>query len=88
MMPDHANGIPTEKDANSVEVSTSAVTGSEICARCRKPRTKRGADGECLRCLVGFALMHAQGTEGDPGSFFQMPEHHSTSKTSFTGTSN
>ena len=64
MTPDHANGIPASKDANAVEASSPGVTGPEICARCRKPLTKRGADGECLRCLVGFALT-PEDTDGD-----------------------
>ncbi len=32
-----------------------APTG-EICAGCRQPLTRRGRDGECLRCLLGFAF--------------------------------
>ena len=28
----------------------------DICSGCRQPLTRRGPDGECLRCLIGFAL--------------------------------
>ena len=56
MTPDHANGIPAGKDANAMEASPPGAAGPEICVRCHKPLTRRGADGECLRCLVGFAL--------------------------------
>ena len=29
---------------------------AEICAGCHRPLTRRGPDGECLRCWMGFAL--------------------------------
>ena len=38
----------------------------DICSSCRQPLTRRGPDGECLRCLIGFALSQDEhlGTEG------------------------
>ncbi len=29
----------------------------ETCATCRRPLTRRGSHGECLRCMMGFAMM-------------------------------
>ena len=75
MTPDHANGIPAEKDVNAVEASSASVTRPEICACCHKPLIKRGADGECLRCLVGFALT-PEDTDADVGRTSPPERHH------------
>lgn len=43
---------------------------AEVCSRCHLPLTSRGSNGECLRCLVGFALApdEAETCDAAPGS--------------------
>ena len=61
----HADDTSADGGLNEGKASSLGKGEPEICARCHRPLTKRGADGECLRCLVGFALT-PEGTDGDP----------------------
>src|SRR5450432_2947913 len=52
--------MQTEKVTDNVSDRTTSPSAEsaevELCAGCHLPLTKTGPSGECLRCLMGFAL--------------------------------
>ena len=59
--PLNATATPPPGETTDAGAATDAAR-IEVCAGCRRPLTRRGPHGECLRCLVGFALW----AEGEP----------------------
>ena len=60
MTPDNDAGLAPWRDGSVPVASLDDTSRPATCVRCRQLLTKRGADGECLRCLVGFALLPAE----------------------------
>ncbi len=46
----------TSENFHGINGPPGTAAGPEVCARCHQPLTLRGGEGECLRCLVGFAM--------------------------------
>ena len=56
MNPDTSQDEAPPKGVVAERVSLEASAPAEMCAGCRRPLTRRGSHGECLRCLLGFAF--------------------------------
>ena len=56
MNSDASQDQATPADAAAVSASVGSLAPVEICTGCHRPLTRRGSHGECLRCLLGFAL--------------------------------
>ena len=44
---------------NGATLSSDGPPSVEVCASCRRPLTRRGPNGECLRCVASFAFLSA-----------------------------
>ena len=42
-----------------------AGANADICSSCHQPLTRRGPDGECLRCMIGFALSQDENQQSE-----------------------
>ena len=66
-------------DANRAASSSGQSSGGEPCAKCHRPIRQRGREGECLRCLLRFALL----AEGDPWIGFPLEDDPPPAKTRY-----
>ena len=42
-----------------------AGANADICSSCHQPLTRRGPNGECLRCMIGFALSQDENQQSE-----------------------